>query len=912
VAFPREIPKSQNYQVDDQIRVTATELDLLCKHRVNQRIIYVECKAYRHTLQADALIKLLGTIQFRAYQEGWLISTGPLGKDARGFRHEWEAKPSEEAQKLSIYTPERVVEAFVNAKVIKPPPYDTAIEMVRSEDLLGGWTLLITPYGKHWCVTCLSGGVPEGVLVYSAKTAQLVRDQTLLRNLSKTDTSLNTLDFEHVSCLDDSLTKLDESTKFRPVVEVQHGDSWADYRPARPQDFVGRQGAQTQIIHFLESVGERDTLTRVFAITGNSGMGKSSLIAKLRDRVRNQRYRHKFFIYAVDVRAATSGSYVLSSLLSCLREAARQGFGNDDVEALRIGNPSEPLEDPSIKRFLETLEQKKQVVCLVFDQFEELYSKTELFNVFQIAQRLFLSATSAQSNLALGFAWKSDSTVQQSHPAYFMWHNLADHRIEIELGGFRHSEASKAITIFERELGEKLLSSLRRQLIENSQGYPWLLKKLSIHIYEQIQAGVSQPELMDKALDVESLFTRDLQRLTSPETTCLKVIAENAPADWYKMLEASGQEILRALLDKRLVVKSGDRLNLYWDIFREFVLTGKVPSIPLTYLPGHPSIRTTIMVAQQLDSKVYRSYAELSRLAYIKERTVANVIRDLTMFGVATASHSQAKLDERMSSSEPEHVLQRLRRELKHHALTISLYNYEGTWITEVDIVDLLREINPAAQHQERTWKAYADRMKQWLFATGYMVPGEDGWKVEDQGEVNAEFTRVSIGYYKQDNIFIGDTSPAKAVEALEWLMSNPPRSWSEFEAAGYRNAARALRSLRVIANVNGKCILTESVRQESGSATEIVWHTALREPVLKKTVEYLRRYPSISGHAIGDHVNKEYQRNWSPATKRRVGNSLKQWTQWLIAGMDSDGIPAPFGRRRKAAARMADQPSLF
>jgi hypothetical protein len=170
--------------------------------------------------------------------------------------------------------------------------------------------------------------------------------------------------------------------------------------------------------------------------------------------------------YAVDARAATGASYILWSLLACLRAAATQGFGTGDLEGIEISDHSDPLESPSIRKFLAALEHQRRVVCLVFDQFEELYSKPELFLVFEEAQRLFLSAVSAVSNLVLGFAWKTDSTVQQDHPAYYMWHRLADHRMEVSVGPFTHSESSRAMTIFEKELGQKVRPELRRQLIE--------------------------------------------------------------------------------------------------------------------------------------------------------------------------------------------------------------------------------------------------------------------------------------------------------------------------------------------------------------------------------------------------------------------------------------------------------------
>jgi restriction endonuclease len=108
--------------VETQVRVTAAELDLLCKNRVNGRTLYVECKAHRDPLSSNELKNLLGTITLKNYDEGWLISAGALGKDAKGFQHEWEQKPSRERQKLSIYTPDRIIEAFAAAKLIQLPP----------------------------------------------------------------------------------------------------------------------------------------------------------------------------------------------------------------------------------------------------------------------------------------------------------------------------------------------------------------------------------------------------------------------------------------------------------------------------------------------------------------------------------------------------------------------------------------------------------------------------------------------------------------------------------------------------------------------------------------------------------------------------------------------------------------------
>jgi predicted transcriptional regulator len=666
--------------------------------------VYVECKAHRDPLPAPALTQLLGNLDFHAYHEAWLVSAGPLGKDAKGFQVQWENKPPEESQRMSIYTPERVIDALISAKLICSPPAQIAARRLGSEDLLGDWLLLITEHGRFWTVSCLSSGIPTDVLVFDARTGLLVDDQETLRRLAKTDSSQAALDFEFATRLEELLGDTRES-----VVEVESGESWADYRPARPEDFVGRIEAQDALFRLLDSTRKRETLTRVFAITGDSGMGKSSLVTKVRARSKNVRHRRKFFVYAVDIRAAKGPTYILSALYSCLNKAAQAGFGTGAATSLKISDPTQPLESESIKTFLDALVKKEEVVCLIFDQFEELYSKIELFPIFTAAQQLFLSTVAAQTNLVLGFAWKSDATVQQNHPAYHLWHNLADHRFEISLRPFNHSEAFRAITIFEKELAQGVGKRLRRQLIENSQGYPWFLKKLCIHLYENLNDGVISVGLADNA---QTLFDKDLIKLTQAERTCLKLIAQNAPADWFEILESSGQDVANSLRDKRLIVRSGDRLNIYWDIFREYVLTNKVPSIPLNYLPSSPSINSLLRLAWHLHHEDALEIEELADLTGIKAGSAENIVRDLVMFGLATFSEGHAFLDRSTEDSEPQQVLIRLRNTLRHHALRLELAKMEdGTVVNADTIIGLLKDLNPAAQHHSKTWKIYADRM---------------------------------------------------------------------------------------------------------------------------------------------------------------------------------------------------------
>lgn len=72
----------------------------------------------------------------------------------------------------------------------------------------------------------------------------------------------------------------------------------------------------------------------------------------------------------------------------------------------------------------------------------------------------------------------------------------------------------------------------------------------------------------------------------------------------------SGDEIVSRLIDKRLVIRSGTRLTIYWDIFRDYILTEKIPYIPVTYVPQANFNRYANALAFMVD-KTELTYAEL-------------------------------------------------------------------------------------------------------------------------------------------------------------------------------------------------------------------------------------------------------------------------------------------------------------
>lgn len=232
------------------------------------------------------------------------------------------------------------------------------------------------------------------------------------------------------------------------------------------------------------------------------------------------------------------------------------------------------------------LEAQQRVLVIFFDQFEEVFTKDELLPVFRVFRRFALDVQAKQSNLVVGFSWRTGISLSNDNPAYQLWNELRDHRLTKNLGPFDAAEASGLVSQFEAALETKLLAPLRRRIQEQGQGAPWFLKKLCIHVHKQIQKGASQIDLLGSRLNVQALFDEDLEPLTEGQLQCIRFIATNSPVDSLEAYEHYGQDTVSSLIDKRLVVRAGQRFAVYWDIFRDYLTDGKVPAIPWTYIPA--------------------------------------------------------------------------------------------------------------------------------------------------------------------------------------------------------------------------------------------------------------------------------------------------------------------------------------
>jgi hypothetical protein len=395
--------------------------------------------------------------------------------------------------------------------------------------------------------------------------------------------------------------------------------------PASPRYFVGRK----VLVDKLESmlVGQQG---QVVVLNAQSGWGKSSLALKLGDLAT----RAQGIAAVLDARTADQPRYVVDVLRRVSGEAEGAGI---------LSLPSS-ASWASLDSAIATLRQAQWVqnrpVVVFFDQFENVFRDVELTRVFR---NLALGVRDIKGPLLLGFAWKTDLVGwTEGHP-YQLRDDIRGAGTVVVVEPFGPREVEVILGRIARQAGVRLLPDLRSRLRAYSQGLPWLLKKLADHVLRELRTGVTQEELLAESLNVGGLFEADLAELGPSEQEVLRHIAKFAPIPAAEVTERFGPDQVQSLVDRRLVVQVGDRLDTYWDTFRDFLNTGTVP-VQESWI-----LRQTPRSVGRLLSTVFglggdASVREVVGLLDTSDTAIFNLSRELRLLGITVHEPNRVRM----------------------------------------------------------------------------------------------------------------------------------------------------------------------------------------------------------------------------------------------------------------------------
>lgn len=692
------------------------EIDIEGKANVTGIPLYAECKCYETDVSSprfqEFFGKYMGLWLEDKRRQGLFIALPGLNSHAKGFYRERCEGKSEITVRL-LEEPE-VLETIFQTRVVANP-INISAAVTPEMGTPGDWVLLYTEKGFFWVqyIVPPGGGVSSRIALLADKGA-LIADKSTIDYLIQLYPELR--DFERVTVEGDMHRRVSEHQEItEEVVEVRGSSECFEYQfPSAPEYFVGRQPALRELDDYLDKVLSKDTSSRGVLFEANSGWGKSSTVLASVERLKAKGH----FAVAIDSRSASSSQFLLRAVDYSFRKFDNffDGAATEQREATIVTGF-----EGAAKALIEIgkrLEDEGRVLFIFFDQFENVFF---LPDVLKRLTDLVLKLCDVQTNVVLGFAWKTDLVGSTREFPYQLRDLIIGSSRRVALDRFSGVETTALLNKLEEELRQPLRKDLEFFISEFSQGYPWLLKKLCAHVKAQRQAGVLQSDIANSLLNIDELFEGDLRGLSDEQEDTLRRIAKSAPIDFASLGEDFNPEIVQSLVNARLIVRIGNKYDVYWDIFRDYLNVGYVPVQDnyMLRIQVRSVFQTVKLVAEaggSLDTATLLTRAELSAKSFY------NIARDMRLVGIATVENGTVTLRDTLVE-EPETkgfenlLRNHLRDKLQRNRLVLRLLDAleARSSLSTKEAASLLRQWCPYISAAEQTWRTYARILAEWM-----------------------------------------------------------------------------------------------------------------------------------------------------------------------------------------------------
>jgi hypothetical protein len=829
------------------------ELDLSVRHRLTEHRAIVECKCYSTPVKALAATSFFGKLAKEMLRDkdihGFLIVTPRLSPDADEFVREVQRYN----KSLTVLTSRNIVD-LLRAQGLVPT-------LSRGTALITDYALIITSYG-----------------LFVAGKENDPHTRTATRILARSASGAipkPAMDLIAASQYSEELPVIDEvsppeppsSPIEAPVIALVRG-SRSDFEyqfPASPEFFVGRKPSLQAVNDALADA------PGVVVLNSQSGWGKSSLALRMASIV-NESGGHALVI---DSRTATNRRSFVSA---ALRRAAIEGQERGLLTLPE--NASWASLSTALATVAAAIWKRSAPLLVFFDQFENVFRDEELTRDFRDLALLVLEASNP---LIIGFAWKTDYIGWTEDHPYRLRDEIRSVAKVINLDRFGPREVETLMRRLERELRERLSQQLRRGLREYSQGLPWLFKKLADHLIAEVGAGATQEQLLAESLNVQSLFEADLAVLNAQEQEALRFVARFAPILATEVMDRYPAQIVRGLIDRRLIVQISERFDTYWDIFRDFLNMGRIP-IEDSYIIRYAPISVSRVLQELERDGGISNVQEVANRLQTSENSIWNMTRELRVLGVSLYEPNHVRLISDVWDSEDReqslrhHVTVALRKHRAYSTLR-PLAERSGNRVSLALYAQTLPNAFPAVEVAPQTWHSYARAFVQWFEYAGlarfqgqFILMLPDG----SPGLGRLFGTRLRI---RTKNVFPQEPS-GRSIALLMKLASGPLNmlTLDRYERA-------ALRQLLALGAVEPDTSETFRIARADLIANGKVSQVALMELLRKvpggsEAVQLLAANPAATPLQIGHIICAANSADWKTPTIHGVGKNFRSWAR--------------------------------
>lgn len=877
--FVAKLLESYGYEHPSQSNVSVNsngiELDIVTHTRLENRVAIVECKAYSQPVAAKEITNFYGKLTLERFQNpdalGLMVVIPSLTADGQQ-----SAKKIAAGDKNFRYMDsDEIAQALLSEELIAPNPAPTALD--------SDFTVVVTKHGTYCAVLDLDQNtrLPMGVAVWAAEghvpkpVMELLGASSFAQGLPLRD--VRTALFEQVA------EDVSDSVVLATVV-ASKGD-FQYQLPAGPRYFVGRKLVLEKLADYVEAD------TKVVVLNAQSGWGKSSLALKFAEAVTD----NGGIALVMDTRTAGSPRYVVEVLRKAIDKASEKGL---------IALPAD-ASWASLSSAISTIRKVQWVtpqrtILIFFDQFENVFRSPELTQVFR---DLALGMGDVPGRVIIGFAWKTDLVGWiEGHPYQFR-EEIRSSAETVVIEPFGSSEVSTIIDRLERNVGVKLGRDLRARLREYSQGLPWLLKKLADHVLHELQQGRSPEQLLAESLNIQGLFDIDLAQLEPESLEILKHIARYAPIPAGEVTDRYAPDAVQALVDRRLIVQIGDRLDTYWDTFRDYLNSGRVPLEDSYILRSAPN-QIARMLPLVMKNGGTASVSDLAAQLSTSDNVIFNLSRELRLFGVTQYEPLTVTIsDSVLRAPDPElavrtKVATALRRHRALSAVSEIAQKNDG-FASADDFARVLPSVFPAVSVTEGTWRGYALVFLAWFEYAGLASRRGNRWVIQGESTSSNRQRLLSQRSPVRSRPGVPQEAPRLSLELLAAVGSGAALPLGA-EGTSERDAFRTLAALNVLTVSDEGLVvpMQPSVFAADGSVdTAALLERIELVPGGSEGLAFLREHPDARPIEVGVAIREATGAKWTESSTHSIGGHFRAWAKRL--GVTVEKVP----RRRNQSS---------
>jgi hypothetical protein len=487
------------------------------------------------------------------------------------------------------------------------------------------------------------------------------------------------------------------------------GIGWFDYKfPAPPECFVGRTNQIDKFISFVNRSKNQKSRVAVFQILSRSGVGKSSFLLKIQSEIT----KDKTVSAIADARNFRSSL----DLLEFIQEFIQSSNNIYDTKIPTPYNLKEGL--LYIEKSSVLLNENNNLGIFFVDQFESLFSKPDVYAAFI---DMLTDITHRCDNILFCIARKNDQPTTYDERAKIDLEYLREISETVLLEDFSRVEALRLLEHIQDEVGQPLLDKLKEMVLEFSQGFPWLHKRICAHLISLLKKGATQEELVQAGLKPDELFREELSDLDEVELDFLRRLVQYLPATIEELSDVfrEGEVLtkrLTSLQHHRLIRLTGRTYDTYNDVLKEYLKTGKIPFAIKYVFRVSPAV--TLNLLNRIQTHNWKSLSDIREKERKSKGGILNRLRELRLLGLLEYSKGNIELAEVTVNAFHDGTLgQIVRNRVKQNGLVKDVLDK----LAAVDRIkldqlkDILKSSMPLLDVAEETWETYVKTLSNWL-----------------------------------------------------------------------------------------------------------------------------------------------------------------------------------------------------